>query len=75
VGAANAIVGGWGNLGGGVTQYMMTDLYEALVKGGFTSEQAWRASFLLPGALLLVVAVLTLALGQDTPVVRPHHGD
>ncbi|KAF8641372.1 hypothetical protein AX16_009993 [Volvariella volvacea WC 439] len=68
VGTANALVGGWGNMGGGATFAIMVSLYEALLHRGLTSHVAWRASFaIVPAPVLIFVAVLTLVFGQDHP--------
>ncbi|KAG6884420.1 hypothetical protein C0993_011292, partial [Termitomyces sp. T159_Od127] len=68
VGTVNALVGGWGNMGGGATFAIMTSLYAALVKAGMTQHVAWRASFaIVPLPCLLLVAVMTLIFGQDHP--------
>jgi NNP family nitrate/nitrite transporter-like MFS transporter len=44
VGTANALVGGWGNLGGGVTQLVMGAALFPLFKSfyGGNAEKAWR---------------------------------
>lgn len=70
IGSANAIVGGWGNLGGGSMQALMVLIFDSMQRWGATSERAWRLSFIFPGAALLIVAALVYALGKDTPRVR-----
>lgn len=67
VGTANATVGGWGNAGGGVTQTVMPLLLGALVSLGLSQAAGWRAAMIVPGAMMLVVAVLYWTLTQDTP--------
>ncbi|KAF8967745.1 nitrate/nitrite porter [Flammula alnicola] len=69
VGTANALVGGWGNMGGGVTFAVMASLYDSLRKLGLSQHIAWRASFaIVPSTpILLFVAALTLIFGQDHP--------
>ncbi|KAG6901834.1 hypothetical protein C0995_007405 [Termitomyces sp. Mi166 len=72
VGTVNALVGGWGNMGGldrgGATFAIMTSLYAALVKIGMTQHVAWRASFaIVPLPCLLLVAIMILIFGQDHP--------
>lgn len=67
VGSANAIVGGWGNLGGGFTQFFMTDVFESFKDRGMTAEQAWRTSFYVPACMLIVTAAMVYFLGVDTP--------
>jgi NNP family nitrate/nitrite transporter-like MFS transporter len=59
VGTANSFVGGWGNLGGGVT---------FLVEGGMSGHSAWRTAFaIVPVPILLIVAAATLFFGTDHP--------
>jgi NNP family nitrate/nitrite transporter-like MFS transporter len=68
VGTANALVGGWGNMGGGATFAIMVALYSGLRDDGLSQHSAWRASFaIVPVPILLFVAALTLIYGQDHP--------
>ncbi len=58
-----------GNSGAGAAMVVMPLLYMALkqhVYGG-NSLAAWQSAFYLPAAAHILVAVLTLAWGQDTP--------
>jgi MFS transporter, NNP family, nitrate/nitrite transporter len=66
VGTANATSAGWGNLGGGVTQMVMPLVMGAFVALGFGTAASWRLAMVVPGAALLVVAVLYYRLTQDT---------
>lgn len=59
VGTANATVAGWGNLGGGVTQFAMPLL--------FTLLMSWRLAMLTTGIALLLTGVAYFLLTQDTP--------
>ncbi|KAL7410258.1 putative high affinity nitrate transporter [Mrakia frigida] len=69
VGTANALVGGWGNMGGGVTYAVMVSLYHALhTSAGMSQHVAWRAAFaVVPVPILLLTAVATMLLGTDCP--------
>jgi NNP family nitrate/nitrite transporter-like MFS transporter len=69
VGTANGLVGGWGNMGGGVTFIVMVALFQSLVdQRGFTPAAAWRTSFaVVPVPILLFVAFITLYYGTDCP--------
>ena len=67
VGTANATVGGWGNAGGGVTQSVMPLILAAIVSLGVQQSLGWRLAMFVPGALMLVVAVLYWRCTQDTP--------
>ena len=55
-GTANAFTGGWGNLGGGVTNMVMPLIFAAIVGFGFTKGEAWRYAMIVPGLMLLVMA-------------------
>ncbi|KAL4248389.1 Nitrate/nitrite transporter [Abortiporus biennis] len=67
VGTANALVGGWGNSGGGFTFIIMIALYNRLVRD-ISSHIAWRVSFVIvPVPILLLVAMVTLVFGTDHP--------
>ncbi|KAH7355483.1 high affinity nitrate transporter NrtB [Pyrenochaeta sp. MPI-SDFR-AT-0127] len=68
VGTANALVGGWGNSGGGITYFVMPAIYDSLKKDrGMSSHVAWRVSFIVPFILITSVAVGLLFLTEDTP--------
>ncbi|MEW5306437.1 MAG: hypothetical protein WDW36_008900 [Sanguina aurantia] len=69
VGTANAITAGWGNMGGGATQFVMPLLFLGISYQRPVFE-AWRWSFFIPGAMFVLIAILALLVGQDSP-----HGD
>jgi len=65
---ANAIVGGLGNSGGGVTFLVMTALYDGLLSAGLMPSVAWRAAFaIVPVPCLLLVSIAILVFGTDHP--------
>lgn len=66
-GTANAIAGGWGNLGGGVTNMVMPLIFAAIVGFGFTAQEAWRLAMIVPGCLMLGAAWLYARYTKDTP--------
>jgi len=66
-GTANAVAGGWGNLGGGITNMVMPLVFAVIVGFGYTKSQAWRYAMILPGVMMLVVAFLYYRYTQDTP--------
>ena len=66
-GTANAVAGGWGNLGGGVTNMVMPLIFAAIVGLGYTKSQAWRYAMVLPGIMMWIVALLYYRYTQDTP--------
>jgi NNP family nitrate/nitrite transporter-like MFS transporter len=68
VGAANATSAGWGNAGGGVTQTAMPWVLALILSWGIEKSMGWRLSMLLPGVLMLVVAVLYYKYTQDCPL-------
>ncbi|KAI6043495.1 major facilitator superfamily domain-containing protein [Pisolithus marmoratus] len=71
VGTANALAGGWGNAGGGITFIIMIALYDSLRSHGLTPHVAWRAAFaIVPVPCLLVIAIATLVFGTDHPAGR-----
>ena len=67
VGTANAAAAGWGNAGGGAAQALMPLLLGALVMLGVSESLGWRAALVVPGVLMLVMAVLYWRYTQDCP--------
>jgi len=66
-GTANAVTGGWGNLGGGITNMVMPLIFAAIVGFGYTSAESWRYAMIVPGAMMLIVAWLYYKYTKDTP--------
>ncbi|MGX5819751.1 MFS transporter [Chitinophaga lutea] len=66
-GTANAVAGGWGNLGGGVTNMVMPLIFAAIVGFGYAPHAAWRLSMIIPGLMMLGVAWLYARYTKDTP--------
>ncbi|HOZ96987.1 MAG TPA: MFS transporter [Niabella sp.] len=67
-GTANAVAGGWGNMGGGATQILMPLIAAALVGVGWVGKaDSWRYAMILPGFMLLVMARLYWKHTKDTP--------
>lgn len=66
-GTANAVAGGWGNLGGGVTNMVMPLIFAAIVGFGYTNKEAWRYAMIIPGVMMLIMAVLYYKFTKDTP--------
>ena len=66
-GTANAVTGGWGNLGGGVTNMVMPLIFAAIVGFGYTKAEAWRYAMIVPGVMMLVIAFLYSKYTKDTP--------
>ncbi len=68
VGTANATTAGWGNLGGGVTQFVMPAVLALLVGLlGFNDMVGWRVCMILAGIVCMLVGVLYYLLTQDSP--------
>lgn len=65
-GTANAVAGGWGNLGGGVTNMIMPLIFAAIVGFGYTAHDAWRYAMIVPGAMMLVMAFFYYRFTKDT---------
>lgn len=66
-GTANAVAGGWGNLGGGVTNIVMPLIFAAIAGMGFTKGEAWRYAMIVPGVMMLIVAFMYYKFTKDTP--------
>ena len=56
-----------GNAGGGVTQSVMPLIFGGLAAYGFSKGLSWRYAQIVPGVLMLIVAVLYYKYTQDTP--------
>lgn len=67
VGTANALVGGWGNLGGGVTQLVMGSVLFPLFKTGMSAEQAWRSVCVVPAVVSFTFGFSVLRISDDSP--------
>jgi NNP family nitrate/nitrite transporter-like MFS transporter len=66
-GTANAMVGGWGNLGGGVTQLVMGSALFPLFKLGMSSETAWRTVSIVPAIVGLATGYIIIKISDDCP--------
>ncbi len=68
VGTANATSAGWGNLGGGVTQFAMPLVFSMFVIGfGFSEAAGWRLSMVVVGCVIFAVGILYFFFTQDAP--------
>ena len=69
VGTANALVGGWGNLGGGFTFILMPAMFELMKKFGADEFLAWKIAVLIPALIVIgfgkcqTLVLLYLVLG------------
>lgn len=66
VGTANATTAGWGNLGGGVTQFTMPLIMGLFLLLGYSESTSWRYAMVVPGILMLITGFLYFFLTKDT---------
>ncbi len=67
VGTANAASAGWGNAGGGAAQGLMPLILAAVLMMGVDHALGWRLALLVPGVLMLIMAVVYYRFTQDCP--------
>jgi NNP family nitrate/nitrite transporter-like MFS transporter len=68
VGTANAVAGGWGNLGGGVTNLVMPLIAAGFVGLSMVAKgDSWRYAMIIPGVMLFVMAFIYYRYTKDTP--------
>ncbi len=68
VGTANATSAGWGNLGGGVTQFVMPLIFAGFVGVlGCSDAFGWRAAMFVAGLVCALTGVAYYFLTQDAP--------
>ena len=69
VGTANALVGGWGNLGASVTQIVIGSLLFPMFKSIFDgdAEKAWRTVSVVPAAVGFATGVVIYFISDDSP--------
>ena len=69
VGTANALCGGWGNLGGGVTQLVMGSVLFPMFKAiyGGDSEKAWRTVAVVPAVVAFGSGIMIYLISDDAP--------
>jgi NNP family nitrate/nitrite transporter-like MFS transporter len=69
VGTANALVGGWGNLGAGVTNLVMGSIlfpsFKFFLDGD--SEMAWRTVCIVPAVVAFVSGIVIYYISDDAP--------
>jgi NNP family nitrate/nitrite transporter-like MFS transporter len=74
VGTANALVGGWGNLGASVTQIaigsFLFPVFKALFNGD--SEKAWRTVSVVPAVVAFATGVMIYYITDDSPKGNYH---
>lgn len=67
VGTANALAGGFGTAGGGITYFIMPAVYDSFVARGHHPTQAWRLTFIVPLVMVITVGALLLSCCPDSP--------
>nr|CAG8540056.1 11843_t:CDS:2 [Entrophospora candida] len=67
VGSANALVGGWGNMGGGLTYILMPLVFGGLLNQGLSKHDAWRVAMVIPACLCIMVGIGCLLFVDDCP--------
>ncbi|TRX97588.1 hypothetical protein FHL15_001343 [Xylaria flabelliformis] len=67
VGSANAIAGGWGNAGGGITYFIMPAVFDSLKGRGYNDGTAWRLTFIVPLIVVIATGISMILLCPDTP--------
>ena len=68
VGTANALTGGWGNSGCGITYFLMPAIFDSLVnQQHLTPHVAWRVAFIVPFIVIVAVSLAMILLAPDTP--------
>lgn len=66
VGTANATSGGWGNLGGGVTNAIMPLIRKGLATR-MSDDKSWRVAMVIPGTALVLTSIAMFFLSDDLP--------
>ena len=67
VGTANATTAGWGNLGGGITIWVMPPVLVAVIMLGVNEAAGWRVAMVVPGMALIFTGIAYYFLTQDAP--------
>ncbi|KAL1917680.1 uncharacterized protein VTP21DRAFT_4073 [Calcarisporiella thermophila] len=67
VGSANALVGGWGDMGAGITYLMMPLVFQFFKLMGLADNLTWRVTLILPAVLCVAVGMLILFCSDDWP--------
>lgn len=71
VGSANALTGGFGNAGGGITYFLMPAIFDSFVKDQHLSDHvAWRVTFIVPFICITSTAIAIILFCPDTPSGR-----
>lgn len=63
VGSANAIAAGWGNMGGGITHFLMPLIWQGISRTNPTFI-AWRWAFFVPASCHVFMGIAVMLLSQ-----------
>lgn len=71
-GTANATVGGWGNLGGGITQLLVGSFLFPVLKNAYGggddgATKAWRTACVVPSIIGIITAFCVVKFTDDSP--------
>ncbi|CAG8657047.1 2949_t:CDS:1, partial [Paraglomus occultum] len=67
VGSANAIAGGWGNMGAGISYLIMPVIMSGITDRGVSPHDAWRLTLVVPAGMAIVVGIAILLFTDDCP--------
>lgn len=67
VGTANALAGGWGNAGGGITYFVMPAVFDSFRRMGHAPGVAWRLTFIVPLICIIACGISLILCCEDTP--------
>jgi NNP family nitrate/nitrite transporter-like MFS transporter len=63
VGSANAIAAGWGNMGGGITHFLMPIIWQGIARST-PSFIAWRWAFFVPASCHVIMGISVMLFSQ-----------
>ncbi|GAB5592030.1 hypothetical protein Unana1_06930 [Umbelopsis nana] len=73
LGTANALAGGWGNMGGGITYLIMPPIYNGIYSH-IPNSTAWKVVYVIPAGLCIMVSLIDLFFTDDCPEGKWHSG-
>jgi NNP family nitrate/nitrite transporter-like MFS transporter len=63
VGTANAVAAGWGNMGGGITHFLMPLIWQGIARST-PAFIAWRWAFFVPASCHVLMGIAVMLLSQ-----------
>ncbi|GBC03702.1 hypothetical protein RclHR1_05270011 [Rhizophagus clarus] len=67
VGSANALVGGWGNMGAGITTIVLALIAAGFNSAGLSPSLSWRVSLAIPAFLCFTIGLCDYFFTDDCP--------